>query len=64
MLAVEEEPVAFDKPVAMEERVHTIEEAAVEPVASARAREDAIKILMLRLRAKGKIDLIDSSKQR
>jgi len=37
-LAVEE-PVAFDKPVAMEERVHTIEEAAVEPVA--RAREDA-----------------------
>ena len=38
VLAVEE-PVAFDKPVAMEERVHTIEEAAVEPVA--RAREDA-----------------------
>jgi len=38
VLAVEK-PVAFDKPVAMEERVHTIEEAAVEPVA--RAREDA-----------------------
>ncbi len=34
-----EEPVSFDQPVAMEEREHTIKEAAVEPVA--RAREDA-----------------------
>ncbi len=44
MLAVEE-PVAFDQPGAMEERerVHIIEEVAVEPVASARAREDAIR---------------------